>query len=347
MMAEAEATQSYRAVALQLRCDAINACASRQDARAKMFAAIARIDDGIAGTLAWVGSDTRLIVLPEYFLTGFPMRESVAEWREKAALEMDGAEYEALGAIAAKHGIYLAGNAYEQDPNFPELFFQTSFIVDSSGDVILRYRRLNSLYSPTPHDVWTRYLEIYDLDAVFPVARTEIGALAAVASEEILFPEITRAMAMRGAEVIVHSSCEIASPLPTPKNIARRARAIENLVHVVSCNTAGMTGINMAGASADGGSAIIDYRGLVLAEAGAGESIGAAAEIDLTAQRRHRRRPGMENLLSRQRTELYAQSYSEISIYPPDSLREGAPERDHFRRAQQRTIERLSELGLI
>jgi len=175
-------------------------------------------------------------------------------------------EYEALGGIAQTNKIFLAGNGYESDANFPGIFFQTSFIIDPSGTVVLRYRRLNSMYSPTPHDVWDSYLDIYDLEAVFPVADTAIGRLAAVASEEILYPELSRCMAMRGAEVIVHSTCEVASPKLAPKGIARRARAIKNLVYVISCNTASMTGLDLPGESADGGSMVINYLGHVLAE---------------------------------------------------------------------------------
>ncbi len=115
--------------------------------------------------LRWTGPDTRLIVLPEYVLTGFPMGESPEEWIAKACLSDGCGEYEALGRIAEKNNVFLAGNGYESDPNFPEIFFQTSFIIDPSGDVILRYRRLNSMFSPTPHDVWDRYLDIYGLEA--------------------------------------------------------------------------------------------------------------------------------------------------------------------------------------
>lgn len=340
-------TQSYRAIALQLTSHAVNDCADRAAARERMRTAIERLEARLGGAIAWVGSDTRLVVTPEYFLTGYPARESIAEWRDKACLEVDGPEYEALGGIASRHGVWLAGNAYELDASFPELFFQTSYVISPAGDVALRYRRLNSLFSPTPHDVWERYLDLYGLDGVFPVARTEIGALAAVASEEVLFPEVSRAMAMRGAEVIVHSSCEIASPRATPKGIAKRARALENLVYVVSANTAGMEGIPIPAGSADGGSMVIDYQGRVLAEAGPGESVVASAEIDLAALRRFRRRPGMDNLLSRQRFELYAASYAGASWYPPDTLADRAPERSHFERTQRLTIERLAELGLI
>ena len=338
---------SYRAVALQTDCHAIASCESTESARAQIAAGIDRIARQVAACLAWTGPDTRLVVLPEYVLTGFPTRETPDEWIARACLSEGCAEYEALGAIAQRHRIFLAGNAYETDSSFPGIFFQTSFVVDPAGAVVLRYRRLNSMFSPTPHDVWDRYLDRYGLDGVFPVARTEIGRLAAVASEEILYPEVARCLAMRGAEVVVHSTCEVASPRATPKGIARRARALENLVYIVSCNTAVVRGIDLPEASADGGSMVVDYRGQVLAEAGQGESVVAYAELDLGALRRFRRRPGMENLLARQRFEAYAESYRSHSHHPANTLADGFPGRAHFMDTQRAVIERLARDGVI
>jgi predicted amidohydrolase len=203
------------------------------------------------------------------------------------------------------------------------------------------------MYSPTPHDVWDAYVDRYGLDGVFPVATTEIGRLAAVASEEILYPELARCLAMRGAEVIVHSTCEVGSPRDTPKGIARRARAIENLVYVVSANTAGMTGLDLPSASADGGSCVVDFKGRVLAEAGYGESCVAYHDLDLDALRRFRRRPGMENLLSRQRFEAYAESYATHSHHPANNLTGNFPGRQHFIDTQVEVIERLAKKGVI
>ena len=261
---------TYAALAFQLTARSIERCPDRTAARAQMLVQIAEVDAALNPVKVFVeqfgGAPLRLVVLPEYLLTGFPGRISIPAFADKAALAVDGAEYDALGRIAADHNLFLAGNAYEVDDHFPGLYFQTSFVIAPPGAVVLRYRRLNSMFAPTPHDVWTAYLDRYGLDGIFPVARTEIGALAAIASEEIVYPEIARAHALRGAEVFVHSSSEIGSPLATHKAIARRARAFENLAWVVSANTAGIAGSALPLASADGNSAVVDWRGTVLAE---------------------------------------------------------------------------------
>lgn len=340
-------TDAYRALALQITCHAVNHASDRSEARSLMQETIARLGQQIAASIAFIGSDCRLIVLPEYFLTGFPMAEPLTIWAQKACLEMAGPEYEALGQIAQKYRIFLAGNAYELDPNFPNLYFQTCFVIDPSGAVVLRYRRLNSMFAPTPHDVWDRYLDCYGLDGVFPIARTEIGNLAALASEEILYPEVARCLAIRGAEIFLHSTSEVYGHERSPKEAAKISRAVENMAYVISANTAGIANVPIPIASADGGSKIIDYRGLVLAETAAGESMAAFAEIDLAASRRYRRRPGLTNLLSRQRFELYAESYRQSQFYPANTMLHGQVDRQHFMQTQQATIERLSQLGVI
>ncbi|MGP3915807.1 nitrilase-related carbon-nitrogen hydrolase [Nonomuraea sp. 10N515B] len=329
---------AFTALALQVRTKAINGA---DDPRAEIRAAIDRIGAQVGGSKAWLGPGLRLVVLPEYVLTGFPMRESFAEWRERAALDPGGPEYRALAGIAVTHDVFLCVNAYERDEHFPELYFQASVILSPAGEVVLRYRRLHSMFTPTPYDVWGDYVEIYGMDAVLPVARTEIGNLAVLASEEILMPELARALTLRGAEVFCHPTSEASSPALTPKAIARRARAVENLAYVVSANTGGLTGIAIPGDSTNGGSELIDHEGRVLAQAGAGESLVAAAELDLAVLRRARRRPGMANLPSRVKTGLWAEEYARHDGERPGGLAGGAKDRTWFRARQAETIERL------
>jgi predicted amidohydrolase len=343
---------AYRALALQVACHPVNRCPDRDSARQRMSQSLEHVGRAVRAAKAFLGPDVRLVVLPEYFLTGYPLGESVAEWRDKAALEPDGPEYATLARIAADNGVFLAGNAYETDEAFPGLYFQASVVIAPDGRTVLRYRRLVSMFAPTPHDVWDRYLDRYGLEGVFPVAQTEIGRLAAIASEEILYPEIARAHALRGAEVFVHSTSEIGSPRLTPKDVAKRARAIENLAYVVSANSGGFRDADLPGASTDGMSKIVDYLGEVRIEAGYGESAVACAEIDLAALRRYRRRPGMGNLLARQRLELFAPVYAGPPVHPANSLLDAGgapivPDRSQFLATQRAVIERLERLGLV
>ncbi|MGL4543237.1 MAG: nitrilase-related carbon-nitrogen hydrolase [Polymorphobacter sp.] len=346
---------TYAALALQIAARSVERAPDRAAVRAQMLAMIDDIAAKITGARIFVeqygGAPVRLVVLPEYVLTSYPGRIGVSDFAARAALDIDGAEYAALGSVAQRLGIFLAGNAYETDVHFPGLYFQASFVIAPSGNVILRYRRLNSMFAPTPHDVWSKYLDIYGIDGVFPVARTEIGNLAAIASEEILYPEIARAHALRGAEIFVHSSSEIGSPQATPKMIAKRARAFENMAYVISANTAGITDTALPLASADGNSMVVDWKGQVLAQSNSGETFTAFADIDLVTLRAARRKPGMTNMLARQRNALFAAAYATDSHQHADALIDAGniivPDRAHFQRTIETTIERLAKDGLI
>ena len=327
----------YRALALQTRCDAVNSIPDVAACRAQMVQSIERIDRQIAASKMFSGDDLKLVVLPEYFLTSFPTGPDLPTWAARACLLQDGPEYQALGEVARKNGVYLSGNAYEIDPQFSDLSFQVSFIINDQGELILRYRRLISMYTATPHDVWDKFVATYGVEAAFPVADTPLGKLACIASEEILFPEVARALALRGAEIFLHSSSETGSPQATKKGIAKRARAVENLAYVVSANSAGIAGIDIPMASTDSGSMVIDYEGRILAEAGYGESMVALTQIDPAIIRQVRGRVGMDNYLARLRLEPFASTY-QMSVYPPNVLANEKPSRAGFRAAIERGI---------
>jgi predicted amidohydrolase len=340
---------SYRALALQTTCDAVNQAVNP---RSTMRSAIQRIDRQIAASISFIGPDCRLVVLPEYFLTSFPMGEPIDSWAAMAAVEPDGPEETEIGLVAQRNQVYLSGNLYETDPAFTGLYLQASLIWAPSGKVVLRYRRLHSLFAPTPHDLFDAYVNVYGIDSLFPVVDTELGKLACIASEEILFPELARALTMRGAEVFCHSTSEVGSPRQTPKDVAKLARAQENLAYVVSANSAGISGIAIPLASTDGKSQIVDHLGRVVVEAGAGESMVANAEIDVEALRRYRNRPGMGNLLARNRFELWTHEYQRAASlglgHPANNIEAGVvPGRPHFMGTHQTVIERLRDNGMI
>ena len=342
----------YTALALQTRVRSIAGCADVSTCRERIDASLERTAAQVAASKAFIGPHLSLVVLPEYFLTGYPLGETSASWLARGCVAPGGREYERIGGIAASNGVFLSGNLYEADAHFPELYFQTSFIADDTGDIVLRYRRLISHFGPTPYDVLDRYLDVYGADSLFPVADTALGRLAAVASEEIVFPEVARAFALRGAEVLCHSSSEVASPAMTPKNAAKRARAYENHVYVVSANSAGVAGMDLPAASVDGSSQVVDFEGRVLVEAAPGESMAANTDLDVDALRAYRRRPGMFNVFSRQRLALAGHVYGDVEVCPPNGLldegsRVGAPSPGHFVAVQSETIRKLVERGIL
>jgi predicted amidohydrolase len=332
---------------LQTACHGINPCRSRAESQPLIDAAIDRIAGQIRATVGFYGAATKLVVLPEYVLTGFPMGEPVAQWIEKACIQIPGPEIDRITAHANALNVWIAGNSYEVDLEWPGRYFQACWLVGPDTGVVLKYRRLNSLFTPSPHDFWTDYRQRYSLREIFPVADTPLGRLAAIASEEILFPELARCLMMHGAEVFLHSTSDIGGHARNPKEVAKLARAYENAAYVVSANTAGILGTAVPAQSADGRSKVVDYAGVVLAEADQGETMAASAMLDLGALRRHRRQTGMSNLVARQRFEMYAPMYASHSFTPPDQARTPIHNRAELVALQEQTIARLVELGII
>ncbi|MBL8226114.1 MAG: hypothetical protein JNM50_12395 [Chromatiales bacterium] len=343
------------AIALQLHTHPVGSAPGIAEARTLLAANIARLSVRLLGTcdaLATThGDPVALAVLPEYLLTGAPPAGmSAAHFRALAALDPRGPEIDSLGALAQRAGLHLAVNAYEADPAFPELYFQACLVLSPAGQVVLRYRRLISLYSPSPFDVWDAYLDRYGADAIFPVLATPFGRLGAVASEEIQYPEIARAVVLRGAEVLLHPTSEMGSPRPTAKELARRARAAENLAFVVSANTAGVPGTGLPAYSSTGMSRIIDYEGRILATAAPGGAHCASALLDIGALRARRRRPGLANVVTRLPVAAFGAGYAsgqgrlpnELAATPGDQV-----SRTLLGRLQEQTIERLARAGLI
>lgn len=283
--------------------------------------------------LGW--APPKLFAFPEFFLQGFPSGESLAEWLE-VAIRIPGEETEVLAACARAKGIYLAAHAYEVDDEWPGRVFNTAFIIDPKGEIILRYRKLNSPVTTTPGDIFTAYLERYGIEGIFPVAETPLGKLACMICYDVNFPEVARCLAMRGAEVILHLTGEPHGGYRDSWDCAKRARAYENLVYIVSPNHgmylspidderfADASGLLFQDRQAHpiapmfrsyGHSKIIGPDGKILAEVNGPGEAAISAPIDIEALRYRRAQPGM-NFLAQVRAGLFAKVYEQTELYP-------------------------------
>jgi hypothetical protein len=90
-------------------------------------------------------------------------------------------------------------------------------------------------------------------------------------------------------------------------------------------------------------SKVLDFTGLVLAEAGFGESMVANAAIDVSAVRRHKAKPGMGNLLARTKTAMWAEEYARHTVDTPNGLAGTKAERAYFLAHHREAIENLAE----
>ena len=156
-----------------------------------------------------------------------------------------------------------------------------------------------------------KYLDLYGLDTIFPVAKTPIGNLAALASEEIKFPEVARCMAMRGAQVIICNASRLTEHAILELEVCSRARAIENMAYLATASHASAS-VNPLFFS--GGSVIYVFQGRILKRApeGAFEAY-VNAPIDINSLRYLR---NSSNPLTQLKVEAFAETYQKTSIWP-------------------------------
>ncbi|MCX5494039.1 amidohydrolase [Kaistia dalseonensis] len=313
------AIQPWRATCIQMGSVVASNATSREEAWAvidgNLANAIAMIEAACAGP-----TPPRLVVLPEFAFQGPPRATPVDVWIERACATIPGPITDRLAEVARQLDIYIAGNHFEVDPLWPDRYFNSSFLLDPKGEVILRYRRINTASWTSPHDILDAYRAAYGEDGIFPVADTELGRLAIFPCGEISVPELSRVLMLRGAEVLLHPSNE---PIGPKAEAAKICRAAENMCYLISTNVAGGIGFSLSGDEKGGHSQIIDFNGNYLAFDGeAQESISVTAMIDIEALQAARRDTGMGNGLLRQRLEMYKSHYAAAELYPANALAE-------------------------
>lgn len=288
----------------------------------------------------------KLVVLPEFVFQGPPRATPVSQWIDKACATIPGPITDRLAEVAKRRGVYIAGNHFEVDPHWPDRYFNSSFLLDDQGAVILRYRRINTASWTSPHDILDEYREAYGEEGIFPVVDTPLGKLAIFPCGEVTVPELSRVFMLRGAEVLLHPHN---GPVTAPSEAAKTCRAAENMCYLISANVAGGIGFSADGKELGGHSRIIDHLGNdIAADNSPAESTAATAIIDVAALRAARRDKGMGNMLLRSRFEMYRGYYAKADFYPANGLAGGAFEAyPELTPLQDQALANMARAGVI
>lgn len=289
--------------------------------------------DAIDKANGWLGPQD-LVCFNEFPLQGWQPWTRVEAHR--VAIEVPGEQSEAIGKKAKEYGCYVSFGAYVKDADWPDHVINITTLVGPDGKVFARHwksRHLHGafggfeMFSTTAYDVLDRFVEMYGWDEVIPVARTDIGniSMSQVQSE----PEVFRAMAMKGAEIIVRTATG------GYKFIDAQATAMYNGVYCVSVNNAVSFENRGFFEDANGGeTAIFDPRGEVIAQAGSHHEQSVNARIPIGAFRKTHRVPTVHMPLYEELFEKYTPRYAPgaFSEYVPTDLRDAARHfKDKFR----------------
>ena len=173
------------------------------------------------------------------------------------------------------------------------------------------------LFTTTIYDVMDQYVEMYGADALLPVARTPYGNIATSSVQKE--PELFRAFAMKGAEIILRTATGGFSPWDI------QATAGYNQVYVAVCNNAvSPENPGFYEDAGSGGSAIYDPRGDILAEANTKFETLVSAQIPIEAFRARHRQPIVHMELYRDVFNTYRNAYGPnlFSAYQPTDLQD-------------------------
>lgn len=197
----------------------------------------------------------RIIVFPETSLSGYP-GEDRRPW--ELAQPLDGEAGQAMLALSAETGVIVLAGLLERDPS--GVIYNTQIVAAPTG-LAGAYRKAH-----VPNSEIHRF---YHGDAlpVFHSGQTTFGVQICYDAH---FPEASRTLALRGAEIIFVS---YASPDPCTEagRVGKRtrwmhylpARAFDNRVYVVAANQVGHNGFT----DFPGSSLVLDPGGDVIAEA--------------------------------------------------------------------------------
>jgi predicted amidohydrolase len=121
-----------------------------------------------------------------------------------------------LGELAKKHRLYLVAGLYERDA---KAIYNTSVLIGRDGSLAGKYRKVCLPREEIDGGITPGH--------EYPVFDTDFGRIGMMICWDVHFPEVARALAARGAEVIC-------MPIWGGNETLARARAIENQLYLVA-----------------------------------------------------------------------------------------------------------------
>lgn len=229
-----------------------------------------------------------LVVFPEDLMSPRPL--SPAELCQIAE-PLDGAFARGVAACADRHGVWVAFTLYERNDEGGQPY-NTAVLVDDAGTIVASYRKTH-LYDA--HGVHESERTGRGEELFVPVD-TPFGKMGLAICYDLRFPEVARAAALAGADILLlpaawHDGPEKAAHWET----LLRARAIENELFVLAAGRAGERYV--------GRSMVVDPLGRVRAQAPSKDETLVICSVDTAEVAKARE---AMPLLAHRRPELYA-----------------------------------------
>ncbi len=214
--------------------------------------------------LSRLSPELDLYVFPELYLTatGTYGDDYPPGYERRVAEEIPGPLTERLSALARAVGRWIVpGSIFERDG---ERIHNTALVFAPDGTLHARYRKVFP---------WMPYEQTDPGDEYVTFDIPEVGRFGLAICYDGWVPEIMRALAWQGAEVIIQPTLTQTIDREQELIIAR-ANAITNQVYVINPNYGRLFGT--------GRSVVVDPEGRILAEGGSGEEfLTVTVDLDL------------------------------------------------------------------
>lgn len=171
--------------------------------------------------------DPDIVCFPELVTTGYSLNE---RWRDLAET-VPGPSTERLGRISSQSGFCLIAGMPERDPKTNRIY-NSAVLLDPDDGVVGVYRKVH---------LWGSEREYFTAGDRFKTYRTKFGTIGIGICYDLEFPEATRIMAIKGADVVFFPSAEM-KPFEKYIETYVRSRAAENCVFVAFANRIGREG---------------------------------------------------------------------------------------------------------
>ena len=231
---------------------------SSQDKQDNLLRSIDFIAEAAAG-------NAELVCFPE-FQTAFSPAKQPARELAKVAEPVDGEFVTALSKAARKNRIGVVATIYEKASS--QKVYDTALVLSPAGAVSATYRKLH-LYDALG---FRESSKMAKGKAIEDPVKTPAGSIGLMICYDLRFPELSRILALKGADVLVAPSAWVQGKMKEEHwQTMVKARAIENGSYLVAPDQVGniYCGRSMA----------VDPFGVVLADLGQREGV-ELVEID-------------------------------------------------------------------
>ncbi len=233
-----------------------------------------QVAEGLVDEAAAQGA--ALVVLPEIFdCTGKP------EQMVERAVPFDGSVTQWAAGLAKRHGVWFVAGSFSERLSHDSHIANTSTLFGPDGQLAATYRKLHLFDIAVPG---AQYFESGTVRAGDDIVTADLSdhhaRLGMSICYDLRFPELYRALAVRGADIVSAPSAFTARTGAAHWELLVRARAVEEQVVMIAPNQYGPRFF--------GHSLIVDAWGRALAGTTEAADQVLIADIDLDEQRQIR-----------------------------------------------------------